>query len=97
MLVTQELRRQRLQHSSQRSLSAKTIGDFLQSVEAQEALLAQRLHDQQAARVRQEPESNSASSALADSQMVPRPFLVAAPLGGELPVVDEEYETYGAF
>lgn len=97
MLVTQELRRQRHQHSSQRGLSAKTIGDFLQSVESQEALLAQRLHDQQAAGVRQEPESNSASSALADSQAAPRPFLVASPLRGELPVADEEYETYGAF
>ena len=97
MFVTEELRRQRRQHTSQRGLSAKAIGDFLQSVEAQEALLAQRLHDQQATGVRKEPESISASSAPSDSQTVPRPFLVATPMRGELPVADEGYETYGAF
>jgi len=43
MLATQELRKRQRLHARQRGLSAKTIGDFLQSLEAQEILLTQRL------------------------------------------------------
>jgi len=97
MLATQELRRQRRKHASQRGLSAKTIGDFLRSVEARELLLAQRLHDQQAAAARQETKAVSDSSAVTDSRTPARPFLVTAPSEVETRTTDEEYETYGAF
>ena len=97
MFVTQELRRQRRKHALQRRLSAKTIGDFLQSVEMQESLLAQRLRDLQVSRTCQESESISAPPAAIGNPTSAQPFLVAAPSRIEVQDTGDEYETYGAF
>jgi transposase InsO family protein len=92
MLATQELRKRQRQHARQRSLSAKTIGDFLQSVEAQEILLTQQLRDRQARATRRESEQVQPP---ATSQIPLRPFLVAAPSQSAAVEPTEEYETYG--
>jgi putative transposase len=59
MLATQELRKRQRQHARQRGLSAKAIGNFLQSLEAQEILLTQRLRDLQARATRPESEQGA--------------------------------------
>jgi transposase InsO family protein len=97
MLATQELRRRRHKHSSQRDLSAKTIGDFLQSVEVQELVLSQRLRDLQTGKTRSEPASVAESPLVNSSPSYVHPFLVAASPQIPVPDADEEYETYGAF
>jgi putative transposase len=97
MLATQELRRRRSRHARQRGLSAKAIGDFLKSVEAQELLLSQRLRDQQTGKTHPEPESTADQPALTTSLTPARPFLVTASSPIEVPDIVEEYETYGAF
>ena len=97
MLATQELRRRRSKHARQRGLSAKAIGDFLQSIEVQELLLSQRLRDQQAGKARSESESATDQPALTTSTTTERPFLVAASSPIEIPDIAEEYEIYGAF
>ncbi len=96
MLATQELRQRRRKHTAQRGLSAKTIGEFLQSVEAQEFVLSQRLRDCQAREARSEPESTIVPPELASRSPV-RPFLIAEPSQVEIPETAEKYEIYGAF
>ncbi len=96
MLATQELRKRHHQHARQRGLSAKIIGDFLQSVEAQEILVTQRLRDHQAGPTRLESEGVTIPGP-PDSQTTGRPFLVAAPSQTEVSETVENYETYGAF
>jgi hypothetical protein len=95
MLATQELRRRRHKHSSQRDLSAKTIGDFLQSVEIQELVLSQRLRDLQTGKTRSEPDSAGESPLVNSGPSSVGPFLVAPQV--PVPDANEEYETYGAF
>jgi hypothetical protein len=97
IFATQELRRQRRQHGLQRGPSAKAIGDFLRSVEAQESLLSQRLRDQQAGKTCPVPESISDPPAPVDDGTLARPFLVTPPMRIEIQSPREEYETYGAF
>jgi putative transposase len=97
MLATQELRKQRRQHARQRGLSAKAIGDFLQSLEAQEVLLTQRLRDHQAGPTRPESEHLIKPQLVAGDHNSSRPFLVVPqPQNGPVGST-EEYETYGAF
>ena len=97
MLATQELRRRQRQHARERSLSARTLGDFLQSVEAQEILLTQRLRDRQSGTTRHESEQVIAQRPPTDNQTPLRPFLLAAPSQIDALGPTEEYETYGAF
>lgn len=47
-LASAELRRRRQRHGQQLSLTARRLGDFLASLEAEEALLGQRLRDAEA-------------------------------------------------
>jgi len=51
MLAVEELRARRSQHSRQFSVTAKQLGGFLQSVEAEELLLKQRRADREARRL----------------------------------------------
>jgi putative transposase len=46
-MASEELRRRNQQHSRARDITAKTLGEFLQSVETDEAVFAQRLRDQE--------------------------------------------------
>jgi hypothetical protein len=52
MLASEELRRMRQCHSQQLSITATKLANFLESVEAQEALLLQRLTDAESRRLR---------------------------------------------
>ena len=97
MLATQELRKQQRQHAQQRGLSAKKIGDFLQSVEAQEMLLTQRLHDRQPGATRHESPQVTVQQLPIDDQTPSRPFGVAVPSQIDALEPTEKYETYGAF
>jgi putative transposase len=51
MIATKELRALKTSHSRQFTVSAKKIADFLQSVEAEEAMLMQRLRDAEGRKV----------------------------------------------
>jgi putative transposase len=97
MLATQELRRRQRQHAQGRALSARTLGDFLQSVEAQEVLLTQRLRDRQSGATPHESEPVVAQLPTKDNETPLRPFLLAAPSQADTLGPPEEYETYGAF
>jgi hypothetical protein len=52
MLASEELRRMRQCHSQQLSITATKLANFLESVEAQETLLLQRLTDAESRRLR---------------------------------------------
>ena len=62
MLATKELRRRCQLHSAQRSITAHRLAGFLRSVEAEEALMTQRLRDR---------ESHSIRTGTATDQAVP--------------------------
>lgn len=51
ILATQELRARRSRHSMHTQVTSRQLATFLQSVEAEEALLKQRLHDREARRL----------------------------------------------
>jgi hypothetical protein len=51
MIATKELRALRASHSQQFSVSAKKLADFLESVEAEEVMLMQRLRDTEGRKV----------------------------------------------
>jgi len=51
MLATAELRKRKQNHVHQSTITARKLADFLASVEAQEVLLSQRLHDAEAKNV----------------------------------------------
>lgn len=51
MVATKELRALKASHSQQFSISAKKLADFLESVEAEEAMLMQRLRDAEGRKV----------------------------------------------
>ncbi len=97
MLATQELRKRHREHARQRGLSARAIGDFLQSVEAQEVLLAQRLRDRQARVFRCEYEQVVAQQPPTDSRPTFQSSCAASPFQTAVIEPAEEYETYGAF
>ena len=52
MLATTELRRQRHNHSRHFSVTARRMAEFLQSIEAEEHLLTQRLRDHESSTTR---------------------------------------------
>jgi putative transposase len=97
MLATQELRKRHREHARHRGLSAAAIGDFLQSVEAQEILLTQRLRDRQARPIRSEYEQAVAPQPLTDSRLTSQPSCAAPSFQSTVMESAEEYETYGAF
>jgi hypothetical protein len=87
MLASHELRKRRQNHTQRFPVTARKLAEFLESVEAEEKLLAQRLSDMEVRRARSDfgPASeNTLTSALA---VVPP----AEPVGEPL----ESYETYG--
>jgi transposase InsO family protein len=94
MLATQELRKRQCQHARQRGISAKIIGDFLQSAEAREILLNQRLRDHQTGTNGPAAGYVTIHRSPGENQAPTRPYLVAAQSQTE-PV--EEHESYGAF
>jgi hypothetical protein len=94
MLATQELRRQRQMLERGGALSAKKLGDFLRSVEAEELLLNQRLRDQQAQGIR--PQSAQPPVAGIDDEGQREVVLAALP-ASVIPASAEEHEVYGAF
>ncbi len=97
MLATQELRKRHREHARHRGLSAAAIGDFLQSVEAQEILLTQRLRDRQSRPIRCEYEQAVAQQPLTDSRPTLQSSCAAPPFQSAVMESAEEYETYGAF
>ncbi|MBC8164699.1 MAG: DDE-type integrase/transposase/recombinase [Bryobacteraceae bacterium] len=52
MLATEELRRRHQNHSASFTVTARHLAEFLQSVEAEEALLAQRVRDRESREIR---------------------------------------------
>jgi len=52
MLATQEIRRRSHQHSAAFAVTARQLAEFLQSVEAEETLLTQRLSDREGREIR---------------------------------------------
>ncbi len=97
MLATQELRKRHREHARHRGLSAAAIGDFLQSVEAQEILLAQRLRDYQARAFRCDYEQPVDQQSPTDSRLTVQSSCASSPFQTAVVERAEEYETYGAF
>jgi hypothetical protein len=91
MLATKELHKQHQQHSKQRfNLNAKTLAIFLESVEAEEALLLQRLRDRETVGMR---EGHCASPPkCAGQESIP-----IANKNDELSSADVPPEVYGEF
>ena len=96
LLATQELRARRSRHSMRFRVNVKQLATFLQSVEAEEALLKQRLSDREARRlvaaVQGAPSSNSDSAASLEwpGEQVDRPSAAAEEYVEER----EEYEEF---
>ena len=87
MLATHELRRTAQQHSAQFHVSSRKLAEFLQSVEAEEVLLAQRRHD---------VESRGARPALTILPPPNRPVERTSELAAS-PEAMAELQTYGSF
>jgi len=94
MLATQQLRRKRQMHQLHGALSAKKIGDFLRSIEAEELLLGQRLRDQQAQGSRP-LSARLPVAAIEDAEQQDLSPSTSTVLSH--PEITEETETYGAF
>ena len=92
LLATQELRRQRQMLERRGALSAKKIGEFLRSVEAEELLLTQRLRDQQAQEIRPQ----LAPGEVIDDECQCEALTTVVP-SSLYPESTEEHEIYGAF
>jgi putative transposase len=91
MLATQELHRQHQQHSKQRfNLNAKTLAIFLESVEAEEALLMQRLRDRETVGIREGHRTSAPGRAGQES-------IPTANKNDELSSADVPPEVYGEF
>jgi hypothetical protein len=60
-VATEELRRRRRLHSQQFNVTAKKLAEFLESVEAEEQLLAQRLRDREMQHVLSQIKGKSSS------------------------------------
>ncbi|MCI0723881.1 MAG: transposase family protein [Acidobacteria bacterium] len=94
MLATTELHRQYHNHSSRFAVTARRLAEFLQSVEAEESLLTQRLRDRENRSIRLAVATRTGNSDTVVEQAVPaRPI---KPIG---PAVDEGTvsEVYGEF
>jgi len=95
MLASQELRKRRQNYAQRFSLTARKLAEFLQSVEAEEKLLVQRLSDQEVRRACQggcvAPENPPADRGVEPSESVgpenPKVCLVPEPI--------QRCETYG--
>ncbi len=87
MLATQELRRTAQQHSAEFHVSARKLAEFLQSVEAEEVLLAQRRND---------VESRGAKPALTILPPPNRPVERTSELAAS-PEAAADLQTYGSF
>jgi putative transposase len=91
MLATKELHKQHQQHSKQRfDLNARTLAIFLESVEAEEALLMQRLRDRETVGMR---DGHSASVAGCGGQQC----IPIADKDDGISSADVPPEVYGAF
>jgi putative transposase len=92
MLATEELRRQRHNHSASFNVTSRRLAEFLQSVEAEESLLAQRVRDRESRNIRMGIVNGAENSDGIVGQKVPaRPEHIA-------PTLDETTgEMYGEF
>jgi putative transposase len=73
MIATKELRALKNSHSQQFTISAKKLADFLESVEAEEALLMQRLRDAEGRKVLDKISNDSQIVKLEEAQSVSVP------------------------
>ena len=87
MLATQELRKTAQQHSAEFHVSSRKLAEFLQSVEAEEVLLAQR---------RSDVESRGAKPALTIVSPPDRPAERSSELVAS-PDARADFQTYGSF
>ena len=71
MLATTELHRRNHNHSTGFSITARRLAEFLQSVEAEETLLTQRLRDRENRTIRLEIVTGAQNSAAVVEQQVP--------------------------
>jgi len=94
MLATQELNKQNSGPSQRLAVNARKLAEFLQSVEAKEALLVQRARDREVrdaiadANVRYEDSSGSTSTRDGAVEMVPRDGSLRP---SQIPELREEY------
>jgi hypothetical protein len=92
MLATEELRRQARQHAHHTPLTARRLADFLVSVEAEQALLPQRLRDSEARAVLQRVQGRLASGKPSDRGTplsTARRDVEIPPVSGDEPVRDD--------
>jgi hypothetical protein len=67
MLATTELHRRHRENSSTLAITARRLAEFLQSVEAEESLLTQRLRDRESQNIRFGPVADGAGGRMATS------------------------------
>jgi hypothetical protein len=93
MLATTELHRQYHNHSSRFAVTARRLAEFLQSVEAEESLLTQRLRDRENRGIR------LAVAGTGNCDTVVEQVVPAQPIQPIGPAVDEGTvsEVYGEF
>ncbi|MGA7415393.1 MAG: Mu transposase C-terminal domain-containing protein [Bryobacteraceae bacterium] len=82
-LVSEELRKQRRNHSGQFAVTAKTLAEFLESVEVQEEILVQRLSDLEARSYHAQSDSPALSIAVGTLMPHPSTTLAYAPISVE--------------
>lgn len=92
ILATQQLRARRSRHSKHFQVNAKQLATFLQSVEAEEALLKQRMHDREARRLVAAVEGGSPSDSEQAAQMGMQEEQAAG--AEEIAEEREEYEEF---
>ena len=91
MLASKELQRRHQRHSGRLKITARKLGDLLQSLEADELLLAQRMRDR---------ESRAIRSGLTQTITNPEGGIGDRKDDAGLPPDEEgpeSYETYGEF
>jgi putative transposase len=94
MLATAELRRRRQNHSADFHITARRLAEFLQSVEAEEALLTQRLRDRESRALRLGIPPRVENGDVGGEREEP----VLSPPSTERPIVDQTVgELYGEF
>ena len=95
MIASEELRRRHGRHSERLVLTAARLAQFLESVEAEEVLLRQRLADREAQSVRRMNESGAEMTNSQALKSESRPSL--APVRAASDALDSPLETYGEF
>lgn len=88
-LASQELRRRNQTGSQEKTVTAKRLGDFLQSVESEEILLEQRMRDREAQPVRRTLLGTAPAIAAGNDPELPASWTVSNP--GAAPTVQEMY------